>query len=167
VERVAETQTWDVATLAGFTTFYDAAFDEVYRYLGRLCGSQRSLAEDLTQDTFLSLLGAARSRSEATMTVGYAITSARRKYLDHLRGAQREERRLRLVAATDDSPRATTSPAMLADLPERERAALVLRYVDDLPVKDVAQTLNLSVHATESLLARARTRLRGREVRDA
>lgn len=58
---MAEAQSWDVDTLDGFTTYYDATFNDVYRYLGRLCGAQRSLAEDLTQETFLSLLRAARS----------------------------------------------------------------------------------------------------------
>jgi DNA-directed RNA polymerase specialized sigma24 family protein len=36
----------------------------------------------------------------------------------------------------------------------------VLKYVDDLPVADVARELGRSVHATESLLARGRASLR-------
>jgi RNA polymerase sigma-70 factor, ECF subfamily len=167
VERVAEALSWDVGTLDGFTTYYDAAFDDVYRYLGRLCGAQRSLAEDLTQETFLSLLRVARSGGLSTLTIGYAITTARHKYLDHQRGEQRQERRLRLVVTADESTTPTQSTALLSELPERERVALVLRYVDDLSVKDVAATLGVSVHATESLLARARGRLRGKEAGDA
>ena len=86
----------------------------------------------------------------------------------------REARRLRLIVSdnadqadgADVVSMASTVPR-LADLPDRERAALMLRYVDDLAVPEVAALLQLSVHATESLLARARTRLRGREARDA
>jgi RNA polymerase sigma-70 factor (ECF subfamily) len=37
---------------------------------------------------------------------------------------------------------------------------LVLRYVDDLSVAEVAREMGRSVHATESLLTRARTALR-------
>jgi RNA polymerase sigma-70 factor (ECF subfamily) len=35
------------------------------------------------------------------------------------------------------------------------RAALTLRYLDGLPVADVAACLGRSLHATETLLARA------------
>ena len=56
---------------------------------------------------------------------------------------------------------------MLASLPERERTALVLRFVDDLGVSQVARKMGLSTHAAESLLARATRRLRNQEVRDA
>jgi RNA polymerase sigma-70 factor (ECF subfamily) len=42
------------------------------------------------------------------------------------------------------------------------RSALTLRYVDDLPVPEVAETLGRTVHATEALLVRARNAFRNR-----
>ena len=48
----------------------------------------------------------------------------------------------------------------LGQLPADYRVALVLRYVDELSVPDVARELGRSVHATESLLVRARAALR-------
>ena len=42
----------------------------------------------------------------------------------------------------------------------------VLRYVDELSVPDVARELGRSVHATESLLVRARAALRDVVVHD-
>ncbi|HEY1741399.1 MAG TPA: sigma factor-like helix-turn-helix DNA-binding protein [Acidimicrobiia bacterium] len=45
-------------------------------------------------------------------------------------------------------------------LPPLQRAAIALRYVDDLPVREVAQLLDRSVPATDSLLRRARAELR-------
>jgi RNA polymerase sigma factor (sigma-70 family) len=50
--------------------------------------------------------------------------------------------------------------AMQKKLSDVERAALVLRYIDDLPVSAVAAVLGRSPEATESLLARARRHLR-------
>lgn len=50
----------------------------------------------------------------------------------------------------------------MRSLPAEQRAAMVLRYVDDLPVAEVARQLGRSVHATESLLARAKATLRTR-----
>ena len=40
------------------------------------------------------------------------------------------------------------------------RAALTLRYLDGLPVPEVANHLGRTVHATEALLVRARTAFR-------
>ena len=50
--------------------------------------------------------------------------------------------------------------ASLNALPALQRAALGLRYLDDLPVPEVARLLGRSVHATESLLVRGREGLR-------
>jgi RNA polymerase sigma-70 factor (ECF subfamily) len=48
----------------------------------------------------------------------------------------------------------------LARLTPHHRAALVLRYLDGLPVAEVALLLDRSVHATESLLVRAKAAYR-------
>jgi RNA polymerase sigma-70 factor, ECF subfamily len=50
--------------------------------------------------------------------------------------------------------------AAMQKLSDTERAALVLRYIDDMPVAAVAAALGRSPEATESLLARARRHLR-------
>jgi RNA polymerase sigma-70 factor (ECF subfamily) len=50
--------------------------------------------------------------------------------------------------------------AVLASLSPHQRAALTLRYLDGLPVEDVARSLDKSVHATESLLMRAKAAYR-------
>ena len=150
--------------------FYDATFAEAYRYAGRLCGADRSAAEDLVQEAYLSVLRRFREGDGDVLTVGYVVTTVRHRFLDGVRHRDRESRRLQLIVSpdfVDDWPAPTPNLERLADLPQRDRTALVLRYVDDLSVPDVAAAMQLSVHATESLLARARTRLRGRETRDA
>jgi DNA-directed RNA polymerase specialized sigma24 family protein len=48
----------------------------------------------------------------------------------------------------------------LSRLPGPQRAALTLRYLDGLPVTEVGAHLGRSVHATETLLVRARAALR-------
>lgn len=153
---------WDVTTEAGVLACYDAAFADVYRYAARLAGD-RAAAEDLTQETFVRLVRAARSGSVTSIGLGWLITTARRLFLDGVRASGREERRLRLVAA--DPPRdaqpSPTDQGLLAGLSDRERAALVFRYVDDLSVPEVAALLGASVRATESLLQRAKRRARG------
>jgi RNA polymerase sigma-70 factor (sigma-E family) len=50
--------------------------------------------------------------------------------------------------------------AALRSLPPRQRAAVVLRYLDDLPVHEVAAALNCSVGTVKSNTARGLDRLR-------
>ena len=50
--------------------------------------------------------------------------------------------------------------AVLERLGAHHRGALTLRYVDGLPVADVAEALGRTVHATEALLVRARLAFR-------
>lgn len=49
---------------------------------------------------------------------------------------------------------------VLATLGPHHRAALTLRYLDGLPVREVAAQLQRTVHGTETLLVRARTAFR-------
>ena len=45
-------------------------------------------------------------------------------------------------------------------LPERQRAAIVLTYYEELPNAEAAQAMDMNIKAFESLLHRARTALR-------
>lgn len=158
-------QTWDVSSEQGFMACYRATLPDVFRYAAMLCGTDRALAEDVVQDVYVSALSAARDGRVAELSIGYFVVAVRHRHLDRLRSADRESRRLRLAANT--APVDHFVPSMLASLPERERTALVLRFVDDLGVSQVARKMGLSTHAAESLLARATRRLRNQEVRDA
>lgn len=66
--------------------------------------------------------------------------------------------------ATDLETRQTAAQvqAAVADLPDRQRAALTLVHFEELSGKDAAAMLGVTVEALESLLARARRTLRAR-----
>jgi RNA polymerase sigma-70 factor (ECF subfamily) len=160
---------WRIASEDELVACYDATVTDLFRYACRLVGD-RAAAEDLVSDAYLALLRAAQDGSVDAVTIGWLITVVRRRHLDRLRSTAREERRLRLVQAPGGGA-APVDPgeisAKVAALSDRERTAITLRYVDDLPVADVADEMGISVHAAESLLARARSRIRDAEVRDA
>jgi RNA polymerase sigma-70 factor (ECF subfamily) len=159
---------WDVGSEAGVLACYDAATDEVYRYARRIAGDP-DVARDLLQDAFLELVRQARAGSIERVSVGWLITAVRHRYLNTVRADNRERRRLELVSARlapDDEP-GDLPDELLAPMSERERVAVVLRYVDGLSVREVGDELGLGVRATESLLARAKARVRRGEVRDA
>ncbi len=146
---------------------YDAALPHVHGYLLARCGS-RALAEDLTGDVFLAALAAVRSPRPPELSTGWLIGVARHKLVDHWRRQEREERGLRLlhggepetVDPWDGRLDALRAAGVLAQLGAHHRAALVLRYLDGLPVPEVAEVLGRTVHATEALLVRARTAFR-------
>jgi RNA polymerase sigma-70 factor (ECF subfamily) len=146
----------------GLLSLYDEALPQVYGYLLARCG-QRALAEDLTAETFLAAV-----RADDPVSVAWLIGTARHKLVDHWRRREREERSLRLVEGggrTSEDPwdvqlDALRAQEVLAGLSVQHRAVLTLRYLDDLPVLQVAALMNRTVHATEALLVRARTAFR-------
>jgi RNA polymerase sigma-70 factor, ECF subfamily len=149
---------------AALLALYDTALPQVYGYLVARCRSA-PVAEDLTSETFLAAVRAVRDLTVEQLTVAWLIGVARHKLVDHWRRVEREERGLRLAHENDDNDtddpwdeRLDTMRAQhaLASLRAEHRAALTLRYVDDLPVADVAAQLDRSVHAAEGLLVRAR-----------
>ena len=152
----------------GLLSLYDRALPEVYGYLLARCG-QRALAEDLTAETFLAAVRAESGGGDPT-TVPWLIGTARHKLVDHWRRLEREERGLRLLDGGeqhtedpwDDELDGLRAQHVLQQLSPGHRAALTLRYLDDLPVARVAAHLGRSVHATEALLVRARTAFRRR-----
>ncbi len=144
-------------------SLYDEALPRVYGYLLSRCG-RAAVAQDLTAQTFLAAVRAVRSDDPVPLSVGWLIGVARHKLVDHWRAQGREERGLRRVSAGEEADHdpwdaqvdALRARAILATLSPHHRAALTLRYLDDLPVAEVATHLERSVHATEGLLVRAR-----------
>lgn len=146
---------------------YDEALPQVYGYLLSRCG-QASTAEDLTAETFLAAVDAVRRPAHAQVSVPWLIGVARHKLVDHWRRRARDERDLQAVAGThkdtidpwDDHVDALRVRAVLDQLGGHHRAALTLRYLDGLPVPEVAALLDRTLHATEALLVRARAAFR-------
>lgn len=151
---------------AGFLDRYDEALPHVYGYLVRRVGS-RSVAEDLTSETFMAGVAACRA-GRSDLTTAWFMTVARNKLVDHWRRAGREERGLTAVAAEtpdrvepwDVQLDVHDAHVTLARLAPQHRAVLTLRYLDGLPVALVAQEMGRTVHATEALLVRARAAFR-------
>jgi RNA polymerase sigma-70 factor (ECF subfamily) len=83
---------------ARLLALYDHALPQVYGYLLARCG-QRAVAEDLTAETFLAAVDAARAGREAPVSTAWLVGVARHKLSDHWRRQAREQRALRAVAA--------------------------------------------------------------------
>jgi RNA polymerase sigma-70 factor (ECF subfamily) len=149
---------------------YDEMLPQVYGYVLRRVRN-RTDAEDLTAEAFMAAVTSIRRGQVDEVTPAWMIGIARHKLADHWRQAEREQRRLTAVASNepDDAGRAGTwdveldlqdARDVLEGLGAHHRAALTLRYVDDLSVPAVAELLGRTVHATEALLVRARSAFR-------
>jgi RNA polymerase sigma-70 factor (ECF subfamily) len=171
-----------VTDTSAFLELYDDALPHVYGYLARRC-SNAETAEDLTAETFMAAVAAIHNDNTAGanhldlnpdhINTAWLIGTARHKLIDHWRRTERRKEELAelwddmavpVPDATDEAIDVITARGVLAQLAPTHRAVLTLRYLDDLPVGDVASTIGRTVHATEALLTRAKTAFRNHAV---
>ncbi len=146
---------------------FDDHFESVYSFcLGR--SADRTIAEDAAAQTFVEAARTLAADPHAQVGEPWLFVTARRRLVDGWRRQGRQVRLRERIAALpgrsteDDSGHeadqheAERARRALASLPERQRGAVVLRYLDEYSVAEVAELLELSYSAAESLLARGR-----------
>jgi RNA polymerase sigma factor (sigma-70 family) len=152
------------APLPPFQRFLDANRDAVWRFL--LCAVGPVEADDCFQETFVAALRAyPRLRPDSNLRA-WVLTIAHRKALDAHRGRARRAVPVAEPAAVDG--RREPSPAArdeglwraVAELPERQRAAVALRYVGDLQHRDIARAIGCSEEAARRSLHEGLAKLR-------
>ena len=158
-----------------FLELYDDALPHVYGYLARRCANAAT-AEDITAETFMAAVAALHNTDTNSNRLDLNpahinIATARHKLIDHWRRTERRKEELAELwddMAIDDPNDAAievaSAQAVLSELAPSHRAVLTLRYLDDLPVGDVATTIGRTVHATEALLTRAKAAYRNHAV---
>ena len=166
-----------VTDTSAFLELYDDALPHVYGYLARRCANAAT-AEDLTAETFMAAVAALHNNNNAgasgnrlDLNIAWLIGTARHKLIDHWRRTERRKEELAelwddmaIDDPTDAAIEVASAQAVLAELAPTHRAVLTLRYLDDLPVGDVATTIGRTVHATEALLTRAKSAYRNHAV---
>ena len=140
----------------------------IYRIVGNVDDAQ-----DLTQETFIKALQRQQQLKDLEKTAGWLSRIAANTAIDHLRKNKR-------FSFSDVSEFAEThvsaleSPEQmilrgerklhldggLAMLTERERTALLLRDVEDMPADQVAAQMNCSMATVRSHIANARIKFR-------
>jgi len=153
-----------------FRAWYDDAVDRVYGYVYTRSGGNIEVAEDVTQQSFVQVIRHWQTFDGRSDPLTWICSIARNKLTDHYREQERQRRRqLRMVVGEigSESPAPERAVgdrdaivAALRQLPDIERAALVLRYLDDLSVREVANLIGRSVDATDAVIRRAKERFR-------
>jgi RNA polymerase sigma-70 factor (sigma-E family) len=134
--------------------------------LAYLLTGDRALAEDLVQDAFVRLVGRLRHLREPSAFWTYLRRTIVNLATSHFRHRRVERAYLDRVAA---APAADTNSndeldesmhRVLLGLPQRQRAAIVLRFYEDLSDVQTAAVLECSPGTVRSLVSRGMQTLR-------
>jgi RNA polymerase sigma factor (sigma-70 family) len=146
-----------------FESFYEDSREAVLGHLARLLG--RAAAEDAFQETFLRALRAYPSLRHGEHLRAWVFTIATRVAFDERArdGKQASNKLLLEVEGAPDSlPAYTELEELTAELPPKERAAVVLRYGYDLDYDSIGTALGSSEDAARQAASSGVRRLRRR-----
>ena len=164
-----------------FSTLISGHKERIYRLALKLTGNRED-AEDIVQETFLKAIDKIdKFRMESSFgTWLYSIA------LNHFRADAVKDKRMDLKPIEEYLPSSHSDGAInlfdwgdphehfekkqimeiietgLAEMRHIYSTPFILRYFEDMPVKEVAETLKLSIPATKSRILRARLELRDR-----
>ena len=167
---MARVQAGEQAALAVLVERYHAP---LLGYLYRLAGGDRSLAEDLAQETFLAVLRSSGYRPERPFKPWlYAIaTNQARDYFRSASVRHAAPRASEVLATLHDSAPGPEERAVTADqgrsvaaaigqLGEEYRAALLLRFYNGLSLQEIAEVLDVPLGTVKSRLSIGTRKLR-------
>lgn len=153
---------------------YETFRDDFYYFILKTVKNDRELAEDLTQDTFVEILEKIHTLDEPAAFVTWAKQIAYHKCTDYFKKRREllldeneDGTTLMDTLAEDDSEfipdealdskdLKQTILNMINELPEEQRAALLLRYYNEISVKEIAQIQSVSEGTVKSRLNYAR-----------
>jgi RNA polymerase sigma-70 factor (ECF subfamily) len=150
---------------------YRETIDALYGYVSRCCGDDRTLAEDVTQETWLRAVREWRRKGPPDRPLAWLTTVARNLLVSYFRAKRpaplgEAVSPGRVLAAFDDG-RAAESAEMaavvchaLARLPTAQAKLLEAFHFEDRRVSQIAEEFGLSERAVEGRLRRARQSLR-------
>lgn len=146
-----------------FIGLVSAEQESLRRFLLSLC-NDAALADDIAQDALVNAYVASASFRGAARFSTWLFRIAYNCFIDRMRGR-------RLQTAPLDTPAARAVPGpeaadgrfrhedlhrAIGMLPDKERAALLLFYMEDKPVKEVADILEMPAGSVRAYLTRGR-----------
>lgn len=157
-----------------FAQLYERHRLGLFRFLLGLCGDH-ALAEEVFQDTWMSLIRSASEQREAVLFKTWLYQIARNRLIDHWRKSGRHQGKL---DEYDEQQHASADPgpgpeqqlllsrdqerlqAALADLPEEQREVFLLRAHGDLELHEIADLTQTPAETVKSRLRYALNKLR-------
>ena len=139
------------------------------------------LAEDIAQEVFVTVYRSILSFNEDSSLATWIYRITVNKCLDHLRSRERQRKRgfLNMLFSKDSAEPLYDKPSFehpgiqleqkenarhlfeaIDTLPANQKAVFILAHIEELPQKEIAGIMNISIKAVESLLQRAKANLR-------
>ena len=144
-----------------FQRFLEEHGPDVYRFLVASVG--RHDADDCFQETFMSALRAYPRLRAGSNLRAWVMTIAHRKAMDTHRSRRRRPEPVANVPDRAGRPEDDGDPGVwrrVRNLPPRQRQAVVLRFVGDLPYQEVARAMGTTDAAARQNVRLALRRLR-------
>jgi RNA polymerase sigma factor (sigma-70 family) len=154
-----------LATDRSFERLYRKHAGDVYRYALVVLRNQAD-AEDVTQTTFLNAYRAMENGERPRSPQNWLIAIAHNVCRQRFRQSQRRpnevayEEELAEAVVDDDAISAEDIRRALGHLAFNQRSALVMRELEGRSYQEIAEILDVSVSAVETLIFRARRALR-------
>jgi RNA polymerase sigma-70 factor (ECF subfamily) len=148
-----------------FGRLFDRYFDLIYRFFWYRC-KDRMLSEDLTSETFFKALRQLPHFEGGDEDfLPWLYTIARNTLVDRMRKKQEEPVEIVENDLRTENPYHQVELRMdvwmlLSQLSEQQRQVVQLRFIDDMPVKEIADMIGKSESATKSILYRALKQLK-------
>ena len=145
----------------GGTMDYEAQYDKIYRYCYYKVNNA-AVAEDITQETFLRFLENS-TYQENGKSLNYLYTIARNLCIDEYRKRVLEElpEDLFLESAEENIVEGLDMRRALLKLTPMERELILLRFVNEVPVKVICELQECSRFALNRKLKQVLKKLRG------
>ena len=148
-----------------FESLYQQYSRDVFRFALFLSGNRED-AEDVTSETFIRAWGAPGEIRQSTLKA-FLLVIARNCYLQGLRRRKRQEPLAEDYADPRQAPldsaeqRAELGWVMreMQQLPEIDRAALLMSAAEEMSYEQISETLGLSLGAVKTKIHRARLKL--------
>ena len=148
-----------------FQELYEGYAADVRRFALYLSGDA-ALADDVTSETFIRAW-TSPTRIRAESVKAYLLTIARNTYLQFIRAERTRAELDEDVPDQAPDPHATAGRReelsrvlrALHQLPEVDRSALIMRTMDELPYREIAQSLGLTSQAARVKVHRSRLAL--------
>ena len=157
-----EASRWDRVRRPSLGELYRAHSRSAVRLAYVLVGDNET-AQDLVHEAFLRLFGRYRDLRDSDHFEAYLRRTVINLSKNHHR--KRHHERSALQRTDRETPRSQDSRALdsaeiLMRLPERQRVAMALRYLEDLSEQQTADVMGTTVSAVKSLTQRGTATLR-------
>jgi RNA polymerase sigma-70 factor (ECF subfamily) len=166
-ENVTDMLTFQKGDKQGFLRIYNRNKRKVYSWAYRMLHNE-AVAEEISQEVFIRVLRMQKTYMPTAKftTLLYTITSnlvfneSRRRFRHPEDGMEQEELQNipdisnEWMMAMEKEQKKEILERAIQKVSDRQRAVLMLRYIDEMSHEEIAQIMELSIQAVKSLLHR-------------